>query len=96
MRSNKINHMDLFTQTANTNYKKHLKTQSKLGLEMIDRIINWDSLMAPIESSLSRAERGRKLFSSELISVSIIKVKLFIVLNLPLPTFMIHTCLITF
>lgn len=67
MRSNKINHMDLFTKTANTNYKKHIKTQSKLGLEMIDRLINWESLMAPIESSLSRAERGRKPFSSKLI-----------------------------
>ena len=67
MRSNKINHMDLFTQAANINYTKHIKTQSKRGLEMINRLINWDSLLSPIESSLSRQERGRKPFSLKLI-----------------------------
>jgi len=36
MRSKKINHLHLFTQTANTNYKKQIKTKSKRGLEMID------------------------------------------------------------
>jgi IS5 family transposase len=62
MRSNKINNMDLFTNKANLSFKKHVKTQSKRALEIIDNAIDWNSMIRPIESVVTRSDRGRKPF----------------------------------
>ena len=62
MRTNKINNVDLFTQNANDNFKKHIKTQSKAALEIINKYIDWNELSKPIEKSIARAETGRKPF----------------------------------
>lgn len=72
MRSNKLNNMDLFTETANENFKKHIKTQSKKTLEVIDSSINWKSLLKPIEEKIERNKNrkstaGRKSFPIETI-----------------------------
>jgi IS5 family transposase len=40
MRNNKINNVDLFTQSANDYFKKHIKTQSKQALEIIDWLVD--------------------------------------------------------
>jgi len=45
MRSNKINNIDLFTEKANTQFEKHIKTDSKRVLEIIDKQINWKELL---------------------------------------------------
>jgi len=67
MRSNKINNVDLFTNQANTNYQKHIKTQSKQALEILKKKIDWNRLLKPIEHKLSRERSieaaGRKPFS---------------------------------
>ena len=52
MRTNKINNIDLFTQAANEGFEKHIKTQSKRALEMINQKINWKELIALIEQKL--------------------------------------------
>jgi len=72
MRTNKINNMDLFTQAANEGFEKHIKTQSKRALEIINQRINWNDLIAPIEQKLEmsknkKSEAGRSPFSLELI-----------------------------
>ena len=53
MRSNKIHNVDLFTQTANGYFEKHIKTQSKQALMLIDKMIDWIKLLAPIEKKLA-------------------------------------------
>ena len=63
MRNNKINNVDLFTQSANDYFKKHIKTQSKQALEIIDWLVDWKALMKPLEQSVIRFERGRKPMS---------------------------------
>ncbi len=67
MRSNKISNVDLFTNQANENYKKHIKTQSKQALEILKKKIDWNRLIKPIEYKLSREgtieAAGRKPFS---------------------------------
>ena len=40
MRNNKINNVDLFTQSANDYFKKHIKTQSKQALDIIDWLVD--------------------------------------------------------
>ena len=64
MRSNKIHNVDLFTQTANEHFEKHIKTQSKAALTLIDKKINWDKLISPIQQKIealrSDAPAGRK------------------------------------
>ena len=52
MKSNRFNNMDLFTYKANSEYKKHIKTQSKAALEFINAHIDWNKLIAPIEKEL--------------------------------------------
>lgn len=52
MRSNKIHNVDLFTQAANDQFHKHLKTQSKQALRMIKETIDWDALMTPLQKKL--------------------------------------------
>lgn len=52
MRSNKVSGIDLFTHKANENFQKHIKTQSKRALEILDKAINWEALIKPIESEL--------------------------------------------
>jgi transposase, IS5 family len=54
MRSNRIDHMDLFTNSANENYQKHIKTQSKQALEVLKEQIDWNDLVKPIERILRR------------------------------------------
>ena len=63
MRSNKMDHMDLFTHTANKEFQKHIKTQSKRALEVIDTLINWDSLLKPIGKTIPRYDKVRRSFS---------------------------------
>jgi len=70
MRTNKINNIDLFTQAANEGFEKHIKTQSKRGLETINQKINWKELISPIEQKLKlnkNTEAGRRPFSLEVI-----------------------------
>ena len=62
MRTNKINNLDLFTSSANSSFKKHIKTQSKRALEIIDKNIDWNALASPIESVIRNSHRGRKPF----------------------------------
>lgn len=67
MRSNKINNVDLFTSAANENFKKHIKTQSKQALEIINTKINWSKLLKPIEETIAKTKQktspaGRKTF----------------------------------
>jgi len=67
MRSNKISNVDLFTNQANENYQKHIKTQSKKALEILKAKIDWNRLIKPIEYKLSKERSyepaGRKPFS---------------------------------
>lgn len=72
MGSNKINNVDLFTQGANEHFEKHIKTQSKRALEIINQKIDWKELIKPIEKILSKhksniSEAGRKSLSLEVI-----------------------------
>lgn len=53
MRSNKIHNVDLFTQAANEHFQKHLKTQSKQALMIIDTKIDWAKLLAPLEKKFA-------------------------------------------
>lgn len=67
MRSNKINNVDLFTSAANDNFNKHIKTQSKQALEIINSKINWIKLLRPIEEIIAKTKRnnssaGRRTF----------------------------------
>jgi IS5 family transposase len=62
MRSNKIDNLDLFTQAANNSFTKHIKTQSKRALEVIDQTINWNKIVKPLEAVINRSDRGRKPF----------------------------------
>jgi len=63
MRTNKIDNADLFTQSANDKYKKHVKTQSKEALEIINKIVDWSDLITPLEKQIQRSSTGRKPFS---------------------------------
>jgi len=56
MRSNKINNADLFTSAANDSFSKHIKTQSKQALEIINRSINWNKLLKPIEKEILKSK----------------------------------------
>lgn len=65
MRSNKIHNADLFTQAANEHYQKHIKTQSKQALQLLDEKIDWVALTQSVERALSKLKRkdtslGRK------------------------------------
>ena len=62
MRTNKMNNMDLFTYKANLNYKKHIKTQSKAALDILDKTIDWAALIRPLQAELPENNRGRKRF----------------------------------
>jgi len=67
MRSNKINNVDLFTSAANDNFNKHIKTQSKQALEIINKKINWTKLLKPIEEIITKTKQnnspaGRRTF----------------------------------
>jgi len=72
MRSNKINNVDLFTQAANDNFSKHIKTKSKRALEIINTRINWQKLLKPIEEKIEKGKQnsssaGRRRFDLLLI-----------------------------
>ncbi|HEY4756279.1 MAG TPA: IS5 family transposase [Ignavibacteriaceae bacterium] len=67
MRSNKINNVDLFTSAANEKFSKHIKTQSKQALEIINSKINWTKLLKPIEEIIAKTKQnnspaGRRTF----------------------------------
>jgi len=52
----------MFTQSANDKYKKHVKTQSKEALEIINKIVDWSDLITPLEKQIQRSSTGRKPF----------------------------------
>lgn len=58
MRSNKIHNADLFTQAANDGFRKHIKTQSKQALEIINARVDWQRLLKPIENAIARERRS--------------------------------------
>lgn len=60
-RSNRIHHVDLFTQAANESYQKHVKTQSKQTLAVLDEKIDWQKLLAPIERAMAKEKAGHSL-----------------------------------
>ncbi len=65
IRSNKIDNADLFTNGANANFKKHIRTQSKQALMEINRLIDWTELVSPLIVKLSQMKEhlsaaGRK------------------------------------
>ena len=67
MRSNKINNIDLFTSAANDKFSKHIKTQSKQAIEIINNKINWTNLITPIEEIVAKTKgnnspAGRRSF----------------------------------
>jgi len=67
MRSNKITNVDLFTSSANDKFSKHIKTQSKQALEIINNKINWTKLLRPIEETITKTKQnnspaGRRTF----------------------------------
>ena len=69
---NKIYNEDLFTSKANEKFQKHIKTQSKRTLELLEEKIDWKRLLSPIEKKISKKrenlnEAGRKSFSLEVI-----------------------------
>lgn len=53
-RSNKIHNVDLFTQAANDHFSKHVKTQSKQALTLIDAKVDWQQLVKPLERALAK------------------------------------------
>jgi IS5 family transposase len=71
MRSNKISSIDLFTQSANEHFHKHIKTKSKQALEVLKTSIDWDALVQPLASELAKhrsaAPAGRKRFDLKVI-----------------------------
>jgi len=67
MRSNKIHNVDLFTSAANDNFNKHIKTQSKQALEIINSKISWAKLLKPIVEIITKTKQnnssaGRRTF----------------------------------
>ena len=77
MRSNKINNVDLFTSSANENFAKHIKTQSKQALEIIKEKINWDKLLKPVEKEISKQKENNSPAGRRTIDLLVI-VKCFI------------------
>ena len=72
MRTNKMNNMDLFTFKANQTYKKHIKTQSKAALEVLNKTIDWPALIRPLQAEIPEQKRGRKRFDLTVIVKSFI------------------------
>ena len=58
-RSNKIDNADLFTAGANQSYQKHVKTQSKQTLALIDQKIDWEKLLSPVAAALAKEKAGQ-------------------------------------
>lgn len=54
MRTNKVYTTDMFTYLASEEFKRHIKTQSKNALEILDKSIDWEELVKPIERELSK------------------------------------------
>ena len=54
MRSNKLHNADLFTEAANAHFEKHIKTQSKRALEILNAKVNWQHLLRPIEAAIAK------------------------------------------
>ena len=77
MRSNKINNVDLFTSSANDNFSKHIKTQSKQALEIIKSKIDWKKLLKPIEKVISKQKENNSPAGRRTIALLVI-VKCFI------------------
>jgi len=77
MRSNKINNADLFTSAANDKFNKHIKTQSKQALEIINAKINWKKLLKPIQKAISKQKENNSPSGRRTIDLLVI-VKCFI------------------
>lgn len=77
MRTYKANNVDLFTQSANERFEKHIKTQSKRALETINQKINWNELINPIQSKLESSKNKKSLAGRSPFSLALI-VKCFI------------------
>lgn len=77
MRSNKINNADLFTSAANDKFNKHIKTQSKQALEIINSKIEWKKLLEPIEKVISKEKENNSPAGRRTIDLLVI-VKCFI------------------
>jgi transposase, IS5 family len=58
MRSNKIHNADLFTSAANEIFTKHIKTQSKQALAIINSRINWEGLRNPLEETIAKDKQS--------------------------------------
>jgi len=58
MGQNRVYNEDLFTSKANEKFKKHIKTQSKRTLELIEEKIDWKKLLLPIEKKISKKEKS--------------------------------------
>jgi IS5 family transposase len=54
MASNKLHNADLFTAAANSNFEKHIKTQSKRALEIINAKIDWQKLLRPLQTAIDK------------------------------------------
>lgn len=72
MRSNKLHNADLFTEAANTHFQKHIRTQSKRALEIINAKLDWQRLLRPIVKAIenerpSDSPAGRPRHNIELI-----------------------------
>ena len=72
MGQNRVYNEDLFTSKANEKFQKHIKTQSKRTLELVEEKIDWNRLLTPIEKKISKKreklnESGRKAFSIDVI-----------------------------
>ncbi len=82
LRSNKINNVDLFTESANDNFRKHIKTQSKQALEIINNIVDWKALVKPLENRIEKSEQrkseaGRNSYPLEIIVKSFLLQKIY-------------------
>jgi IS5 family transposase len=63
MCNNRISNVNLFTPNANDYFKKHINSPSRQVLETIDRLVDWNLLIQPLEQSISHFERGGRPFS---------------------------------
>ena len=54
MRTNRLHNLDLFTETLNADYHKHVKTKSKQALEILKEQIDWDHLLEPLEKEITK------------------------------------------
>ncbi len=59
MRSNKLHNADLFTDAANNSFRKHVKTQSKQALDIINARVDWKRLLEPLDAAIARDGKSK-------------------------------------